>query len=159
MSTDDATIDTGALYRALKEYTPQVRRDRRLPVPPALSVDLVSPECGSRLILDATLDGDRIREIGYQVRACSLGQAATAILARRAPGTSLVELQGIHRQFAALLRDGSGACDWPELEVFALAHAIPARHHAALLPFEAIEKIFTLARSESRQSPDTEIPQ
>lgn len=83
-----------------------------------------------------------MREIGYRVRACSLAQAATAILASHAAGLDRAQLQRVHRQFEALLRDGRGHCDWPELEAFAAASDIPNRHGSALLPFRALEQLF-----------------
>lgn len=134
--------DIEALYATLKRYTPAVQRDRRLPVPPAQTVAVSSPECGSRLELDALIEDDRVREIGYRVRACSLAQAATAILASHAAGLDRAQLQRVHRQFEALLRDGQGHCDWPELEAFAAASEIPNRHGSALLPFRALEQLF-----------------
>src|SRR5574337_58105 len=86
MSGTVANPDVAALYQALKQYRSVVRHDRRLPVPPADSVTLQDTTCASQVTLDARFEQDRLVELGYRVRACSLGQATTAILARRAPG-------------------------------------------------------------------------
>lgn len=148
MSTGQVLDPVDALYAALKHLTPRVRADRRLAVPPALSVEVSSPECGSRLTLDAVVDHGRVRELGYQVRACSLGQATTAIVLQHAPGLRRAELLRVRAQFEALLRTGEGHCDWPELEVFAPASDIPNRHGSALLPFEALARIFAMAAGQ-----------
>ncbi|HMN21851.1 MAG TPA: hypothetical protein PKA16_10725 [Ottowia sp.] len=142
MTTGQVLDPVDALYAALKHLTPRVRQDHRLPVPPARSVEVSSPECGSRLTLDAIIEQGRVRELGYQVRACSLGQATTAILAQHAPGLTRAELQRVRGQFEALLRTGAGHCDWPELDVFAPASDIPNRHASALLPFKALDRLF-----------------
>lgn len=141
------TDDIDALYAALKRLTPRVRHDRALTCPPALSTTVSSPECGSRIELDALIENGQVQDIGYRVRACSLGQAATAILIDHVPGLTLAELQGVRRQLEALLRDGQGHCDWPELEVFAPACDIPNRHASVLLPFRGLEQLFALARA------------
>lgn len=142
------TDDIDALYVALKRLTPKVRRDRRLPSPPALTTTVTSPECGSRVELDALFENGQVQDIGYRVRACSLGQAATAILIGHATGLKQAELQGVRGQLQALLRDGQGHCDWPELEVFAPASDIPNRHESVLLPFRALEQLFELSRAD-----------
>lgn len=56
--------DIGALYQAVKQHVGKVRRGKRLPVPPAGSVTVHSQRCGSRLTLDARIQGGRIYEIG-----------------------------------------------------------------------------------------------
>lgn len=154
MSTGQVLDPVDALYAALKHLTPRVHEDRRLPVPPALSAQVSSPECGSRLTLDAIIEHGRVRQLGYQVRACSLGQATTAIVLQHAPGLTRAELLRVRGQFEALLRSGAGRCDWPELEVFAPASDIPNRHGSALLPFEALARIFELEQGATPPPPD-----
>jgi len=130
----------------LQEYGRSVRRDHRLPVPPADSVSLQSSPCGSRLTLDALIRDGRIEELGYRVRACSLGQATTAILARRAPGLGEREIREIGAELREILAGERTRSSWPELDVFAAASAISSRHGSALLPFEALESLFDRAR-------------
>lgn len=130
------------LYRVLKRYNGEVRKDKRLQVPPAESVTVHSARCGSQLTLDARIEEGRVREIGYRVRACSLGQATTAIVARHAPGADAGTLRRIGDQLRAILSGERTHSDWPELEVFARATNIPARHGSALLPFEALQELF-----------------
>lgn len=65
---------------SLKRYIKQVRRDRRLSGLNVRTTKVHSRQlCGSRLTLGAIIEENRIKELGYQVRACSLGQATTAI--------------------------------------------------------------------------------
>ena len=142
MSGTAANDDAATLYQALKQYSREVRKDRRLAAPPADSVTVHDKVCGSKITLDARFDCDHVAEIGYRVRACSLGQATTAILARRAPGLDARTLQRVHDQLRKILAGQDTACDWPELEVFALTRAIPGRRGSAELPFYALEELF-----------------
>ena len=52
-----------------------------------------SPICGSRVTVDVDLDPEgRVRAVGLLVRACALGQASSALMARQAIGKTAVEL-------------------------------------------------------------------
>lgn len=144
------SLNTGSehlaeLYKTIRKFSGEVRNDRRLEVPPAYSATVYSQECGSQLTLDARIEDNRIREIGYRVRACSLGQATTAILVRHATGLDSDALRRIGDQLKDLLAGRGTHCDWPELEVFALAKDVPSRHGSALLPFHAVEQLFDQA--------------
>ncbi|MGV8939960.1 MAG: iron-sulfur cluster assembly scaffold protein [Lysobacter sp.] len=144
MSDHDSAMEV--LYQALKEYAPQVRRDRRLQVPPAQSVSVHSDLCGSKLTLDAVIVDGRLKDIGYRVRSCSLGQATTAITARRAIGMDAQGIATVHAQLEQLLSSESGSSvklDWPELEIFSAIRKYGMRHGSVLLPFVALEKLFT----------------
>ncbi len=140
--TATVSDNVAALYQTLKRLSPEVRKDKRLPVPPAGSVTVHSARCGSQLTLDARIEAGVVREIGYRVRACSLGQTTTALVARHAPGMDGQTLRRIGEQLRAILEGRDDHSDWPELEVFALARDMPARHGSALLPFQALEKLF-----------------
>lgn len=133
------------LYEALKHYTQKVRKDRRLPVPPADSVTVHSRQCGSQLTLDALIEDGQLSEIGFRVRACSLGQATTAIVAEHAQGLDAATVKRIGKQLEGILAGDVTDCDWPELEIFALIKDAPTRHGSALLPFQALEKLFERA--------------
>lgn len=146
-----ASEQAAELYQTLKQYCIEVQRDRRLASPPAQSATVHSPQCGSRLTLDARIEGKRICEIGYKVRACSLGQATTAIVARRAPGLDGGALERVAQQLRSILAGTGGKCDWPELDVFASARDMPSRHGSALLPFDALQKLFD--RADNRVVP------
>lgn len=145
MMGEDVAVDLAALYPALKQFSSQVRKDRRLAVPPADSVTVHSVECGSQLTLDAVIKNERVRQIGYRVRACSLGQASTAIVALHAEGLDWPTVQRIESQLRAILAGHATQCDWPELEMFTLIKDVPGRHGSILLPFDALRQLFIRA--------------
>ena len=134
-----------ALYEALKAHTPKVLRDRRLAVPPADSVTVYSRLCGSQLTLDARIDNQQLSALGYRVRSCSLGQAATAIVVDHAEGLDAATARRVHAQLQQILSGKDTHCEWPELEIFTHVKDSPARHGSALLPFRALEELFERA--------------
>ena len=144
MATPDLDLDT--LYAVLTRHARAVRRDRRLPIPPADSVTVRSPLCGSGLTLDAVIRDGRVQQLGYRIRACSLGQASTAIVAEHAAGLDKATLSRIEAQLRRILAGESTRSDWPELEIFALVKDVPPRHGSVLLPFQALEQLFDRAQ-------------
>ncbi len=110
----------------------------RLDAPDA-TVERRSPTCGSRVIVDLTLDADgRVAGFGQEVRACALGQASAALLGQHIIGSDVAEITdaaGALRQFLAASRDDPGS--WPGLDVFAPARPHSARHASILLAFDA----------------------
>lgn len=110
----------------------------RLEAPDA-TVERRSPTCGSRVIVDLTLDIDgRVTGFGQEVRACALGQASAALLGQHIIGSDVATITGAAnalRQFLSETRDNPGS--WPGLEVFAPARPHSARHASILLAFDA----------------------
>ncbi len=116
----------------------ETARTPRLHSPDA-TVERRSPTCGSRIVVDVTVDSNgRVTAYGHDARACALGQAAAALLAHHVVGRGLTDLDLASRQMAEWL---SGACDdlpdWPGVEALAAARAYPGRHASLRLPFEA----------------------
>lgn len=136
MSDDDGL----ALYSdRLRALSAQVRKDRRLAAPDG-TASLVSPLCGSRVTIDVAMADGVIRELGFMVRACSLGQASTAVLAAAAPGRTLAEIEAVREAVRLMLKEGGPPPEgaWAELEVLSPASIVPSRHASALLPFDAV---------------------
>lgn len=131
---------------SLKRYITQVRRDRRFSGENVQTTTVHSRQrCGSKLTLDVVIEAGRVQALGYRVRACSLGQATTAIVSERAPGMTAEELQSVQAQLEQILKNDVPTGDtliWPELAIFQHAASMPSRHDSALLPFRALQEIF-----------------
>jgi NifU-like protein involved in Fe-S cluster formation len=109
----------------------------RLPEPHA-SLEKRSPICGSRVTVDIALGDDgRVSAVGMLVRACALGQASSALLARQIVGKSPAELATASDRLAAWLAGEGDAPDWPGLTLFEPARPHSARHASIRLAFEA----------------------
>ena len=74
---------TSALYnRDILRLAASIPHQRRLEAPQA-GVMKQSPVCGSRIV-DLVTDGEgRVAELGQEVRACALGQAAASLMGAR----------------------------------------------------------------------------
>lgn len=115
-----------------------VLHDRRLPHPD-ITMTRRSKICGSEVVLDLGVERGLITRIGYKVRACSLGQAATAVFSDKALGKDAAHLAAAADAIRSFLSSKTEdlPADWLDLNVLRVARAWPRRHGAALLPFEA----------------------
>lgn len=115
---------------------------------PGASVEKRSPVCGSRVTVDLRLGSDgTVTELGQEVRACALGQASAALLARGAVGKSADQLATARdqlRDWLAGKNDTPGG--WPGLDIFEPARSRTARHAAILLAFEAAAEAAHMAQ-------------
>src|SRR6202012_331089 len=99
------------LYSAkLLALAANMPRIGRLAAPDA-SVEKIAKLCGSRVVVDVTLEDGRVADFAQDVKACALGQAAAAVLGAHVLGASLDELEVTRNQFRAMLKDGAPAPD------------------------------------------------
>ena len=138
---------TAALYtRDILRLAASIPHQRRLAAPQA-SVEKRSPVCGSRVVVDLTVDGQgRVADLGIEVKACALGQASAGLMSGQAIGRSAEELAAARDGLADFLagrRDDPGG--WPGLAALAEARRFPARHASILLAFEAAAEAAAIA--------------
>ena len=119
----------------------------------ALREERRSPTCGSRMTVTLILDGDgRVAKVGLDAKACALGQAAAAIMARTIVGRSADEVaQASEAWRAYLARDSDVLPDWPDLALLSAGRDYPARHPSMRLAFEAAAALLTDAQTRARK--------
>ena len=113
-------------------------RAGRLDAPEASS-EKISKLCGSRVVVDLRLEGDRVSDFAQEVKACALGQAAAAVLGEHVVGARVDEIESARDQLRAMLKAGGPAPEGRFVELKALEPVkdYPARHASTLLAFEA----------------------
>jgi NifU-like protein involved in Fe-S cluster formation len=141
------------LYSArLLKLAANMPRAGRLAKPDGTS-EKVAKLCGSRVVVDVTLDGDQVVDFAQDVKACALGQAAAAVLGTHVVGASLSEIEMARDAFCAMLRDGADAPvgRFSDLSMLAPVKDYPARHASTLLAFEAT--VDAVRQAMARTSP------
>jgi NifU-like protein involved in Fe-S cluster formation len=113
--------------------------------------------CGSTVIVDLKMDGDRVAAFGQTVKACLLGQAAASVMGRNIVGTAAEELREIALTMRKMLKEGGQPPQgrWADLAVLEPVKDYKARHASTLLVFDAVER--ALASAEAKQGPPTAI--
>ena len=106
---------------------------------PQASAEKVAKLCGSKVVVDVVMDGDRVADFAQDVKACALGQAAAAVLGAHVIGASAAEIEMARDAFRAMLKTGAGAPDgrFSDLSMLEPVKDYPARHASAMLAFEA----------------------
>ena len=136
MSDSDAAL--AALYQPrIRDHAARVRADRRLATPD-VTVTCRSPVCGSMLTLDLLFQGDRLAQIGWKARACTLGMASLGIVTRTGIGQTESQIAEVGRQLSAMLEGETVAFPdpWGDLDLFCAARSFPTRFGSILLsPF------------------------
>jgi len=130
------------IYNArILELAGGISRTERL-AHPAASANAHSKLCGSTVAIDLTVQDGRVSEYGQSVKACLLGQASAAIMAREIVGSTPDELRRVGRQMRAMLREGGPPPNgrWADLAVLEPVRNYKARHTSTLLVFDAVEK-------------------
>ena len=106
---------------------------------PDVSVTRTSRICGSRLIMDARVRDGLIAAMGLEVKACALGQAATARIAPKLIGLPVAQIRAGAEAFGAMIRDDGPvpAPPFDDLDIFLPLRDHPSRHGSVMLIFEA----------------------
>ncbi|MDB5423656.1 MAG: NifU-like protein involved in Fe-S cluster formation [Phenylobacterium sp.] len=128
------------LYSAkLLKLAGNMPRAGRLAAPDASS-EKIAKLCGSRVLVDVIVEGDRVADFAQEVKACALGQAAASVLGSNVVGASLEELETARRQLRAMLKEGAAAPDgrFADLALLGPVKDYPARHASTMLAFEAV---------------------
>lgn len=111
----------------------------RLDAPDA-TVKRRSPLCGSAVTVDVTVQDGKLTDLGQDVKACALGQAAAAVSGAAAVGATLEEITRGRDQLRAMLKGQGDVPDAPfdGFEVLTPAVDYKNRHASIMLSMEAI---------------------
>lgn len=116
----------------------------------------VAKLCGSKAIVDVTLDADgRVARFAQDVKACALGQAAAGVLGESVIGASVEEIADARDAMTAMLKAGG---EGPEgrfegLRALKLVADYPARHASTMVAIEAA--LDAVKQALARKAPDT----
>ncbi|WP_417769504.1 iron-sulfur cluster assembly scaffold protein [Stappia sp.] len=128
------------IYNAkILELAGNIPRLGRLDAPDA-SAKAHSKLCGSTVIVDLKMQKGVVTDFTQDVKACALGQAAAAVVARNVIGAKLEELRRARDQMRAMLKENGSPPDgrFAEAEVLQPVRDFKARHASTLLAFEAV---------------------
>ncbi|MCU0789677.1 MAG: iron-sulfur cluster assembly scaffold protein [Nitratireductor sp.] len=128
------------VYNAkILEYAGNIPRLGRLESPDA-TAKAHSKLCGSTVIVDIRMDGDKVTDFAHDVKACALGQASSSIMARNVIGSTAGELKALRKTMYAMLKEGGAAPEgkFAEFRFLEPVRDYKARHASTLLTFDAV---------------------
>ena len=141
------------VYNAkILDYAGNIGRIGRLEAPDG-TAKAHSKLCGSTVIVDVNVADGKVSDYAQDVKACALGQASAAILAKHVIGCSLEELQAVRSVMTQMLKqDGPPPVGrFEELKFLEPVREYRARHASTMLVFDAVVEAMEMAQNEARR--------
>ncbi len=128
------------VYNAkLLGFAGNIGRIGRLPEPDATAT-AHSKLCGSTVVVDIRMEGDRISDFAHDVKACALGQASSAIMAANVVGATADELRAVRDTMLKMLKENGAPPEgrFEDLKYLEPVRDYKARHASTMLTFDAV---------------------
>ena len=128
------------VYNAkILSFAGNIGRIGRLPTPDATAT-AHSKLCGSTVVVDIRMVGDRISDFAHDVKACALGQASSAIMAANVVGASAGELRAVRETMLKMLKENGAPPEgrFEDLKYLEPVRDYKARHASTMLTFDAV---------------------
>ena len=101
-----------------------------------------NPLCGDKVTVELDLDGDVIRDIGFQGSGCAISRASASLMTADVKGKPIPDAQAAVAEFRAMLTDDAAGDDARErlgkLAVFEGVREFPSRIKCATLPWHTL---------------------
>lgn len=125
--------------KKILELAGNIPRLGRLADPDA-SATAHSRLCGSTVTVDLRMDGDVVTDFAHDVKACALGQASSAIMARHVLGATAAELRDLRDTVRRMLKENGAPPEgrFEEVKYLEPVRSYKARHASTLLTFDAV---------------------
>lgn len=135
--------DLRELYQeVILEHSRAPRNFRR---PPAVSqsAEGYNPLCGDHFTVYLEMEGDSIRDIGFEGAGCAISKASASMMTQSVKGKTKREAEHIFQQFHDLVAGGGepkdGSDELGKLEVFAGVAKFPTRIKCATLAWHTLQ--------------------
>ncbi len=138
----------GIYNRGVLDLAGNLSRLGRLDAPDA-SATAQSRLCGSTVTVDLKMEGDRVVDFAHEVRACALGQAAAAVMAKNIVGATETELRTVRDEMRRMLKENGPPPQgrFAELAVLEPVRDYKPRHASTMLTFDAVVEAIDKIRS------------
>jgi len=101
---------------------------------------LLNPLCGDEVTVYAIFDGDRVTDVKFSGRGCSISQASASMMTERLVGKSREEVEAEISEFKAMM---VGEKEFPEMDDLAALKGViqfPSRIRCATLAWNAFQR-------------------
>lgn len=121
------------------EYAGNITRIGNLQNPDASSRQH-SKLCGSTVTAEINADAGKVTDFAHEVKACALGQAASAIMATVVVGSTFDELRDLRETMRIMLKEDGPPPDgkFAEFKFLEPVRDYKARHASTMLTFDAV---------------------
>jgi nitrogen fixation NifU-like protein len=105
-----------------------------------LEEHLLNPLCGDEVTVYATFDGDKVADVKFSGRGCSISQASASMMTERLRGQSREEIEAEIKGFKDMM---TGGREFPEQDELAALKGViqyPSRIRCATLAWNAFRQ-------------------
>jgi nitrogen fixation protein NifU and related proteins len=144
--------DLRDLYQdVILEHSKTPRNFRELPAANH-KAEGFNPLCGDRFTVYVTLDGDTIRDVGFQGSGCAISKSSASMMTQSVKGKTLAEAEKIFERFHEMVTGHTPApgneSELGKLTVFSGVSEFPVRVKCATLAWHTLN-----AALEGKQDP------
>lgn len=145
MTPSNRSAEIAALYQELiLDHYRRPRNKGELEGATA-SVTMKNPLCGDEVALHVLLDGDKVSDLKFSGRGCSISQASASMMTQLVKGKSAAEIKELRETFRDMVMGATDANDESvekslgSLRALSGVSRFPARVKCALLAWNALE--------------------
>ena len=137
--------DLRELYQEIILEHSKAPRNFRQPAAANRSAEGYNPLCGDHFTVYLEMDGDSIRDIGFQGSGCAISKASASMMTQSLKGKTKAEAEQLFHRFRDLVAgaspDGNAGQEPPlgKLEVFAGVARFPTRTKCATLAWHTLQ--------------------
>jgi nitrogen fixation NifU-like protein len=131
------------LYQeVILDHNRKPRNFRKL-ASPTRDAEGYNPLCGDRVTVEIALEGDVIRDIGFQGSGCAISRASASLMTADIKGKLVAEAEAVFARFRAMLTENfaggdDAAAQLGKLAVFEGVREFPSRIKCATLPWHTL---------------------
>ena len=137
------STELGELYQEVILEHSKAPRNFGRPAAANHEADGYNPLCGDRCSVYIDMEGDAIKEIGFQGSGCAISRASASMMTQMVKGKTKAEAAELFKQFHNLVTGKDEAASQEELgkmAVFAGVSKFPARVKCATLAWHTLQK-------------------
>jgi len=105
---------------------------------PSRAAEGYNPLCGDRLTVEIALEGDVIRDIGFQGSGCAISKASASMMTADLKSKTVTEAEEAFERFRAMLTENGPDAELGKLSVFAGVREFPSRIKCATLAWHTV---------------------
>jgi nitrogen fixation NifU-like protein len=113
-------------------------RNFRTLASPSRAAEGYNPLCGDRLTVEIALEGEVIRDIGFQGSGCAISKASASMMTADLKGKTVTEAEEAFERFRAMLTENGPDAELGKLGVFAGVREFPSRIKCATLAWHTV---------------------
>jgi nitrogen fixation NifU-like protein len=138
-----STNDIHDLYRQVILDHYQSPRNRGRLASPDVATEGSNPLCGDEIEVSLAIANDRIAEVAFQGRGCSISQASASMMTESIKGKSLADAAAMLGAFKSMMTDPNAAVNagtLGDLEALQGVSRFPVRVKCAILPWNVLRE-------------------